>query len=85
MKHCVRLHLALRALASDWRLSGIFNARSGNWLTVTTGRDPAGTGISGQRVNQVSDNPASRASCSSGSNTGGSGTARRAPTWRHQQ
>ena len=48
---------ALRALASDWRFSGIFNARSGSWLTVTTGRDISGTGIAGQRVNQVLDNP----------------------------
>jgi hypothetical protein len=48
---------ALHALASDWRLSGIVNARSGNWLTVTTGRDIAGTGISGQRVDQVRDDP----------------------------
>ena len=31
------------------------NGQSGNWLTVTTGVDPAGTGIGGQRVNQVSD------------------------------
>jgi hypothetical protein len=30
-------HAALRALASDWRVSGILNARSGSWLTVTTG------------------------------------------------
>jgi hypothetical protein len=48
---------ALRAIASDWRFSGIFAARSGSWLTVTTGRDINGTGISGQRVNQVSDDP----------------------------
>jgi hypothetical protein len=46
---------ALRVLASDWRLSGIFNARSGSWLSVTTGRDIAGTGIVGQRLNQISD------------------------------
>jgi hypothetical protein len=46
---------ALRAVASDWRVSGIVNARSGSWLTVTTNRDIAGTGIEGQRVNQVSD------------------------------
>jgi len=45
----------LRAVASDWRVSGIVNARSGSWLTVTTNRDVAGTGIEGQRVNQVSD------------------------------
>jgi carboxypeptidase family protein len=48
---------ALRVLASDWRVSGIANARSGSWLTVTTARDLAGTGIAGQRVNQTSDNP----------------------------
>jgi hypothetical protein len=53
----------LGALASDWRISGVFNARSGQWLTVFTNRDIAGTGILGstttewiQRVNQVSDN-----------------------------
>ena len=47
---------ALRAVASDWRLSGIVNARTGAWLTVTTANDIAGTGITNQRVNQVSDN-----------------------------
>jgi len=52
----------LRVLASDWRLSGIVNARSGAWLSVTTSinRDTAGTGIqglSGQPVNKVLDNP----------------------------
>ena len=46
---------ALRLIASDWRVSGIFSARSGAWLTVTTARDIAGTGIVGQRLNQVSD------------------------------
>ena len=46
---------ALRLVASDWRVSGIFGARSGSWLTVTTGRDIAATGIVGQRLNQVSD------------------------------
>jgi len=46
---------ALRLVASDWRVSGIFNARSGGWLTVTTARDIAGTGIINQRLNQVSD------------------------------
>ena len=49
--------VALRALASGWRLSGILNARSGNWLTVTTSRDIAGTGISGQRVDQLREDP----------------------------
>jgi hypothetical protein len=46
---------ALRLIASGWRVSGIFSARSGAWLTVTTARDIAGTGIVGQRLNQVSD------------------------------
>jgi hypothetical protein len=48
---------ALRAVASGWRLSGIFNARSGQWLTVTTGTDRAlnGQRFQEQRVNQVSD------------------------------
>jgi hypothetical protein len=50
-------NVAARVLASNWRFSGILNARSGNWLTVTTGRDIAGTGIAGQRVNQVLDDP----------------------------
>jgi hypothetical protein len=48
-------NVALRALASDWRVAGIVNARSGTWLNVTTSRDVAGTGILQQRVNQVSD------------------------------
>jgi hypothetical protein len=46
---------ALRAVASNWRVSGIINARSGSWLSVTTNQDIAGTGISGQRVNLASD------------------------------
>ena len=46
---------ALRAVASNWRVSGIINARSGSWMSVTTNQDIAGTGISGQRVNLVSD------------------------------
>jgi hypothetical protein len=48
---------ALRIIASDWRLSGILNARSGSWLTVTTTTDTAATGISGQRLDQVLDDP----------------------------
>ena len=47
---------AVRALASDWRVTGIWNAQSGNWLNVTTNRDPAATGLP-QRVNQVNTNP----------------------------
>ena len=45
------------ALLSRWRVSGILTARSGSWLTVTTGRDIAlnGQRFQEQRVNQVSD------------------------------
>jgi hypothetical protein len=46
---------ALRAIASNWRISGILNARSGSWLTVTSGRDNAFNGMANQRVDQVSD------------------------------
>ena len=52
----------LRAVASDWRVSGIVTASSGPWLTVLTGRDIALNGqvgtanqMIGQRVNQISD------------------------------
>ena len=47
----------LRALVSDWRVSGILNARSGSWLTVTTGQNSFNGlgGTAGLRVNQVSD------------------------------
>jgi len=48
---------ALRALASNWRVGGILNARSGNWLTVTTGSS-AFNGVgggAGHRVDQLSD------------------------------
>ena len=46
-----------RALVSNWRVTSIFNARSGSWLTVTTGSDRAlnGQRFQEQRVNQVSD------------------------------
>jgi hypothetical protein len=45
------------ALVSHWRVSGIITARSGSWLTVTTGTDRAlnGQRFQEQRVNQVSD------------------------------
>jgi hypothetical protein len=52
----------LRAVASDWRVSGILTASSGPWLTVFTGRDSALNGqvgtinaMTGQRANQISD------------------------------
>ena len=48
---------ALRALASDWRVSGVVSAQTGTWLTVTTARDINFTGLIGQRVDQVVDNP----------------------------
>ena len=43
----------LRVLASNWQLSGILSARSGDWLTVVTGV----TGFNGlaDRVDQISD------------------------------
>jgi hypothetical protein len=44
------------ALVSNWRVSGILSARSGSRLNITSGRDNAFSGISGQRVNLVSDN-----------------------------
>ena len=47
-----------RAIASDWRVSGIVRAQSGAPLTVSTGQDRAMTGVVGnQRANQVLDNP----------------------------
>ena len=48
---------ALRALAADWRVSGILSAHTGDWLTVTTARDINFTGLTGQRVDQVNGNP----------------------------
>ena len=50
---------AVRALASGWRLSGVFRAQSGSPLTVTAGIDRALSGIQAttQRANQVKDNP----------------------------
>jgi len=46
---------ALRMLASNWRVSGIYAARSGQWLNITTGVDNALNGQLQQRPNQVSD------------------------------
>jgi hypothetical protein len=50
---------ALRTAASDWRLSGILNVRSGSPLTVTTGSDRTlnGQRFQEQRVNIVNSNP----------------------------
>ena len=48
---------AVRAVASNWRLSGIFRAYSGSPFSVTVTTDPARTGIGNQRASQVSDDP----------------------------
>jgi hypothetical protein len=45
----------LGPLASNWRVAGIFSARSGSRLTVLAGRDNAFNGQANQRVNQISD------------------------------
>jgi hypothetical protein len=47
----------LRAVASDWTLSGIARFFSGRRLNVTLTSDPARTGIANQRPNLVLDNP----------------------------
>jgi hypothetical protein len=46
---------AVRAIASHWRLSGIFNGRSGNRLNIESGLDTAFSGIRYQRPDKVSD------------------------------
>jgi hypothetical protein len=48
---------AVRALTSDWRLSGILRMASGAFLNITTGLDNALTGANSQRPNQVLDDP----------------------------
>jgi hypothetical protein len=44
---------ALKAIASGWRLAGIFKVLSGSYMSVTTSRNPMSTGVAGQRVDQV--------------------------------
>jgi hypothetical protein len=44
----------LGVLASNWRVSGIVNVRSGSWMTVLSGRDTAFNGRANQRVDQIS-------------------------------
>lgn len=46
-----------KALASGWRLSGIFRAQSGSALNITTGADRALDGMQNQRPVQVLDDP----------------------------
>jgi hypothetical protein len=50
---------AMRALASGWRLSGVYRSSSGAPLNVTTGVDRALSGIqtTTQRPDQILDNP----------------------------
>ena len=48
---------ALRLIASDWRVSGIVNARSGSPLNVIAGGDRAFTGLQQQRPQRVLDDP----------------------------
>ena len=45
---------AARMIASGWRLSAIFRAQSGDWMSVTAGQDRALTGMQTQRASQVS-------------------------------
>ena len=47
----------VRGIASNWRVSGIVNARSGDPLNVIAGGDPAFTGITNQRPVKVLDDP----------------------------
>ena len=45
-------------MTRDWQLSGIFSARSGSYITVTSGQDLARTGLAtNQRANQILDDP----------------------------
>ena len=46
---------ALRVIASDWRVSGIYRMSSGSPITVGVNTDPAGTGIGGQRAHLIGD------------------------------
>jgi hypothetical protein len=44
---------ALHHIAANWRVGGILNARSGNMLNITSGKDNAFNGISAQRPDLV--------------------------------
>ena len=49
---------ALRAVASDWQVSGIVRLQSGSYFTVTSGFDTALTGtLNSSRADQVLDDP----------------------------
>jgi hypothetical protein len=47
----------LRALATGWRLSGIYRKSSGSFLTITSGVDRELSGVQNQRPDQVLLNP----------------------------
>jgi hypothetical protein len=47
----------LRAVATGWKVSGIFKKSSGGYMTITSGTDVARTGIGSQRPLQVLENP----------------------------
>jgi hypothetical protein len=47
----------LRALATAWRLSGIYRWSSGQPLTIISGQDRALSSIGGQRAHQILENP----------------------------
>jgi hypothetical protein len=47
----------LRAVATGWRLSGIYRISSGGWLNITSGQDRSLTGVSNQRAQQILGNP----------------------------
>jgi hypothetical protein len=48
---------AARLALSDWRISGLFSARSGQPINVISGQDRAFTGIQNQRVDQILADP----------------------------
>ena len=47
----------LRAVATGWKLSGIFRAQTGSYLTITSGSDRQLSGVANQRALQVLANP----------------------------
>ena len=47
----------VRALATGWRLSGIYKKSSGSWLTILSGQDRELSGVQSQRAQQVLENP----------------------------
>jgi hypothetical protein len=50
-------NVALRRVASGWRLSGIYRYSTGSFLSVSSGLDRALSGVGGQRANQILVDP----------------------------